>query len=64
MTVAGPNLALADAYATVGFAMGTAGAAWVAGRPGYSAYAVTSEGRVLYSNAFKTCWSAAAGARR
>lgn len=52
LTVAGPSLTLADAYATVGFAMGSAGIAWVAGRPGYSPYAVTREGRVQYADAF------------
>ena len=52
MTVAGPSLTMADAYATVGFAMGTAGVAWVAGRPGYSPYAVTRGGRVLYTDPF------------
>jgi thiamine biosynthesis lipoprotein len=52
MTVAGPSLTLADAYATAGFAMGNAGVAWVAGRPGYSPYAVTREGRVQYTETF------------
>jgi thiamine biosynthesis lipoprotein len=52
LTVAGPSLTLADAYATVGFAMGNAGVAWVAGRPGYSPYAITREGRVRYTDPF------------
>jgi len=52
MTVAGPSLTMADAYATVGFAMGNAAVAWVAGRPGYSPYAVTREGRVQYTDTF------------
>jgi thiamine biosynthesis lipoprotein len=52
MTVAGPSLTLADAYATVGFAMGNAGVAWLAGRPGYSPYAITREGRVHYGDPF------------
>ena len=52
MTVVGPSLTLADAYATVGFAMGSAGVAWVAGRPGYSPYAITREGRVQYADPF------------
>jgi len=52
LTVAGPSLTLADAYATVGFAMGYAGVAWVAGRPRYSPYAVTREGRVQYADPF------------
>jgi thiamine biosynthesis lipoprotein len=52
LTVAGPSLTLADAYATVGFAMGKAGVAWVACRPGYSPYAITREGRVQYADSF------------
>jgi FAD:protein FMN transferase len=52
MTVAGPSLTLADAYATVGFAMGSHGVAWVADRPGYSPYAITREGRVQYGDPF------------
>ncbi len=52
LTVAGPSLTLADAYATVGFAMGKAGVAWVAGRPGYTPYSVTREGRVQYADSF------------
>jgi thiamine biosynthesis lipoprotein ApbE len=52
MTVVGPSLTLADAYATIGFAMGTAGVAWVAARPGYAPYAITREGRVRYTDRF------------
>jgi thiamine biosynthesis lipoprotein len=52
LTVAGPSLALADAYATAGFAMGTAGVKWVATRPGYAPFAITASGRVQYNDAF------------
>jgi FAD:protein FMN transferase len=52
MTVVGPSLTLADAYATIGFAMGSAGVAWVAGQRGYAPYAVTSENRVRYTDRF------------
>ena len=52
LTVAGPSLTMADAYATAGFAMGSAGVAWVGGRPGYAAFAVTASGRVQYQDAF------------
>ena len=52
LTVAGPSLTLADAYATAGFAMGDAGVGWVAARPGYAPFAVTAAGRVRYSDAF------------
>ena len=53
MTVVGPSLTVADAYATIGFAMGNAGVAWVAAQPGYAPYAITSEGHVRYSNPLK-----------
>ena len=49
MTVAGPSLALADTYSTAAFVMGPEGVAWVAGIPGYAAYAVTAERRCLWS---------------
>ena len=52
LTVAGPSLTMADAYATAGFAMGGAGVAWVAARPGYAPFAVTASERVQYSDAF------------
>jgi thiamine biosynthesis lipoprotein len=40
MTVVGPSLALADAYATAAFAMGHEGLPWLAGQPGYAGYAI------------------------
>jgi FAD:protein FMN transferase len=52
LTVAGPSLTMADAYATVGFAMGRAGVAWIASHPGYAPFAVTDSGRAQYSDAF------------
>ncbi len=52
LTVAGPSLTLADAYATAAFAMGRSGPAWVAVQPGYAPYAVTRGGRVRYSEGF------------
>jgi FAD:protein FMN transferase len=51
LTVAGPSLTGADAYATAGFAMGQAGATWVATHPGYAPFAV-SNGRAQYTDAF------------
>ncbi len=47
LTVAGPSLTHADAYATAGFVMGVAGAAWIADLEGYEALAITEEHRVL-----------------
>ena len=37
LTVAGPTLAIADAFATAGFAMGEAGIAWVGRQSGFGA---------------------------
>jgi thiamine biosynthesis lipoprotein len=46
VTVVGPDLALADAYATAGVAMGLAGIEWLAGLPesGYEVAVVTEDG--------------------
>ncbi len=49
MTVTGPCLGLADAYSTAAFVMGREGVAWVAGIPGYAAYAVTTDRRCTWS---------------
>ena len=49
MTVAGPSLTDADAYATAAFVMGEAGAAWVAGIDGYEVLTITGDNRVLSS---------------
>ena len=43
-TVIGPDIAEADAYATIGFAMGEPGIAWVAHRDGYRSLAIRSDG--------------------
>jgi thiamine biosynthesis lipoprotein len=51
LTVVGPSLAWADAYATGAFAMGLAGLAWVHGHPGYGALAVTPDERVTWTPA-------------
>jgi FAD:protein FMN transferase len=40
LTVVGPSLTLADAYATAAFAMGSGGLTWVSGHPGYRAYGI------------------------
>jgi FAD:protein FMN transferase len=47
VTVIGPDLATADAYATAAFAMGTGGPAWTATLTGYDAMCITSDHRVL-----------------
>lgn len=48
VTVTGPNLATADAYATAAFAMGAARApGWIARLEGFDALAILTDGRVL-----------------
>jgi thiamine biosynthesis lipoprotein len=47
VTVVGPDLASADAYATAAFAMGADGPAWTAALTGYEAMCITSDHRVL-----------------
>ncbi len=51
VTVVGPDLATADAYATAAFAMGAAGPEWTAGLEGYEAMTVIGE-RVLSTPGF------------
>ena len=52
VTVTGPNLAIADAYATAAFAMGPPGAHWSAGLSGYEAMAILADGHVLSTPGF------------
>jgi thiamine biosynthesis lipoprotein len=47
VTIAGPDLATADAYATAAFAMGAAGPGWTATLSGYEALCITADRRVL-----------------
>ncbi len=49
LTVIGPTLAFADAYATAGFVMGEAGLAWVAAEPGFGALAITAADRMVWT---------------
>jgi FAD:protein FMN transferase len=53
VTVVGPDLAVADAYATAAFAMGAGGPAWTATLDGYDAMCVTSDRRVLATPGFE-----------
>ena len=52
VTVVGPDLATADAYATAAFAMGEDGPAWTAGLHGYDAMTILAGGRVLSTPGF------------
>ncbi|MEA2267942.1 MAG: FAD:protein transferase [Solirubrobacteraceae bacterium] len=47
VTVVGPDLGTADAYATAAFAMGTDGPAWTATLHEYDALTILADGRVL-----------------
>jgi FAD:protein FMN transferase len=49
VTVVGPDLGLADAYATAALAMGLPGLDWLAGLRGYESGAVTEDGRSFRS---------------
>jgi len=52
VTVAGPDLATADAYATASFAMGLDGPAWTAGLRGYEALTILESEQVLTTAGF------------
>jgi FAD:protein FMN transferase len=49
MTVIGPSLTYADAYATAAFVMGEPGTAWVATIAGYGAIAITADRRTVWT---------------
>jgi thiamine biosynthesis lipoprotein len=53
LTVAGPSLAFADAYATAAFAMGVDGIGWIAAMPNYAGCAITADGRIVWTPAFE-----------
>jgi FAD:protein FMN transferase len=50
MTVVGPDLTRADAYATAAYVLGMAGLDWVAAHDGYAAYAVTWDDTVRWTS--------------
>lgn len=52
VTITGPELATADAYATAAFAMGEAGIHWAAGFAGYEAMTILADERVLSTPGF------------
>ena len=54
VTVAGPDLTFADAFATGVLAMGPAGVGWAAGRlPGYAVCAITADHRLVWTPDFE-----------
>lgn len=52
VTVVGPDLALADAYATAAVAMGMGGLDWLAKLPDHESGVVTADGRCFRSDGF------------
>ena len=52
VTVVGPDLTLADAYATAVFVMGLDGLAWLARHRDYDAYAITHDDTTHWTNGF------------
>jgi FAD:protein FMN transferase len=54
VTITGPELATADAYATAAFAMGARGPSWTARLSGYDAMTITDDGTVLSTPGFPT----------
>jgi FAD:protein FMN transferase len=52
VTIVGPDLATADAYATAAFAMGSDGPAWTATLDGYDAMCITAGHEVLSTPGF------------
>lgn len=52
VTVVGPDLATADAYATAAFAMGARGPAWAASLRGYEAMTIMADEAVLTTGGF------------
>ncbi|HEX6508316.1 MAG TPA: FAD:protein FMN transferase [Chloroflexota bacterium] len=52
VTIVGPDLATADAYATAAFAMGETGPAWTAGLGDYEAMTILADERVLFTSGF------------
>ncbi len=52
-TVVGPDLTLADAYATILFVMGVDGLEWVAAHDGYEAYVITHDDTTHWTEGFQ-----------
>jgi thiamine biosynthesis lipoprotein len=52
VTVVGPDLTVADSYATAAMAMGTDAQDWIASLPGYEAYLIDVGSHVWWSAGF------------
>jgi thiamine biosynthesis lipoprotein len=54
VTVVGPSLITADAYATAAFVMGDAARDWIEELPGHEAHAVTADGRTWTTSGLRS----------
>jgi len=54
VTVLGPDIATADAYATAAYAMGSSAAAWLAGLPRYSGMVINAERQMVTTPGFNS----------
>lgn len=63
-TVVGPDLGVADAYATAVFVMGEGGLEWIESHDGYSAYIITHDGVTRWSSRFPHRAAAGAASQR
>lgn len=52
MTVVGPRISMADAYATAAFAMGRAAREWAGSLDGYEVFAVDADGATWQTSGF------------
>jgi FAD:protein FMN transferase len=59
VTVVGPRITAADAYATAAFAMGSRAREWVESLDGYEAFGITATGARWQTSRFRTCTAAA-----
>lgn len=58
VTVIGPDLGDADAFATALFVMGADGLDWIETQPGYEAYVITHDETTHWSSGFAVAWPA------
>jgi thiamine biosynthesis lipoprotein len=54
-TVIGPDLGVADAFATAVFVMGEDGLDWMERQPGYEAYIITNDEITMWTSGFPRC---------
>ena len=52
-TIVGPDLTVADGYATAVYIMGIDGLAWIEARPGYDAYLIDRDGMTHWTSGFE-----------